>query len=75
MTKNTQEMIDAVFGDPIQVKKFSHPKKDKAICEMRLTGAYWHEIAKRYKVSETYCRLCVRKVDRIYKLFIEGEQT
>lgn len=66
----TQEMIDSVFADPKLLKKFSHPRKDKHICERRLAGELWHDIAKRCRMSEYYCRQVLRKVDRLYKVFI-----
>lgn len=67
----TQEMIDAVFDDPKLRKKIKNPKKAKKVCEMRLTGAFYTDIGKKHKVSQYYCVQCVRKVDRLYVLFVE----
>ena len=68
----TQKMIDSVFADPKFRKKFSHPRKDKAICEMRLAGAYYADIAKRYGVSSFYCREVIRRVVRLYTVFMSS---
>lgn len=69
----TQEMIDSVFSNKTYRKKFTHPRRDKAICEMRLGGAKYADIGKRFKASESSCMQCVRKVVRIYRVFLEGE--
>lgn len=71
----TQQMIDAVFSNDQCRRKFTHPYKDKSICEMRLTGAIYTDVGKEYGVSQYYCIQCVRKVARLYTMFIEGEQT
>lgn len=73
MVQITQEMIDSVFSAPNLRRKFTHPRKDKAICEMRLTGMIYTDIGKRYGKSQYYCIQIVRKVLRLYKLFVEGE--
>lgn len=69
----TQEMIDGVFSNKSCRRRFAHPRKAKAICETRLTGAIYSDIGKKYKVSSTYCIECVRTVERLYKLFIEDD--
>lgn len=74
-TQITQQMIDAVFSNEKFRRKFTHPRKDKAICEMRLTGAIYTDISKRFKMSHYYCIKIVRRVVRLYRVFIEGEQT
>ncbi len=71
----TQEMIDTVFSKKDLRNKFTHPRKDKAICEMRLSEMIYTDIAKRYKVSQFYVIQCVRRVARLYRVFVEGEQT
>ena len=74
MVEITQKMIDAVFADDEQRKKFENPKKAKAVCEMRLAGVIYKEIAKKSKMSEYFCMQSVRKVVRLYRIFIEGEE-
>ena len=69
----TQQMIDAVFSNENCLRKFTHPKRDKAICEMRLTGTIYTDIAKRFNTSQYYCIQCVRKAERLYRVFVEGE--
>lgn len=71
-TKNqvTQQMIDTVFSDQKFRKKFTHPRKDKSICQMRSNNAGYSEIAKRYRMSKFYCRQCVERVVRLYRVFI-----
>ena len=66
----TQKMIDSVFSEPKFRKKFSHPLKDKHICEMRVNGAIYKDIAKRYRMSEYYCKQTVARVARIYTVFL-----
>lgn len=72
--KITQEMIDAVFlHENCLRRKFADPKRDKAICEARLTGAIYSDIARQFKKSQYHCIQCVKKVERLYRVFIEGE--
>ena len=68
--KITPDMIDSVFSDPKLIKKFTHPRKDKHICEMRLAGAYFSDIAKRCRKSEYYCRQVIQRVVRLYQVFL-----
>lgn len=70
----TQQMIDAVFSNANLLRKFPHPKRDKEICEMRLTAAIYTDIAKRFNVSQYHCIKCVKKVERLYRVFVEGEE-
>jgi hypothetical protein len=70
----TQTMIDAVFSDPQLRNKFPNPQEAQAICEMRLTGATYDEIGKKYEVSGGHCGRVVRKLNWIYKLFCEENQ-
>ena len=66
----TRQMVDSVFSDPKFRKKFIHLRKDKAICEMRLAGGTYADIAKRYRVSTFYCMEVIRRVARIYTVFL-----
>lgn len=66
-----QTTIDAVFADRRLRKKFTHPRVDKAICEERMAGAMWKDIAKRHRRSCFYCREVTRRVMRLYVLFVE----
>ena len=68
----TQQMIDSVFSDPKFCKKFPNPRKAKSMCEMRLTGASYEDIGKRFKMSETTPLVYVNRVVRLYRVFIEG---
>ena len=68
----TQEMIDAVFSDPKLKKKFTRPRKAKAVCEARLAGNIYSDISKRYGVSNFFCTQSVYKVVRLYTVFVEG---
>jgi hypothetical protein len=72
VVKITQEMIDAVFSDPKYRGRFTNPKKAKEVCEMRLAGAIYTDIAKRVEKSHYYCIQTVHKVERLYTVFIEG---
>ena len=69
----TQEMIDAVFGDPILRKKFNKPDRAKRICEIRLTGATYAEIEKECNLAGTHCREVINKLIWIYQLFKEDK--
>lgn len=71
----TQEMIDAVFADPILRQRFTDPEKAKAICEARLqTGAALTKIGKAHGVSTWYCCDTIRRVKRLYIMnFEEGD--
>ena len=73
MVQITQEMIDSVFSNDELRRKFTHQRKDKAICEMRLKGELYADISKKHKMSKFYCSQCVRRVVRLYRVFIEGE--
>ena len=72
MGQVTQEMIESVFSNPKFRKKFIHPRKDKAICEMRLAGGLYADIAKKYGVSTFYCREVIRRAVRIYTVFMSS---
>lgn len=69
-TPITQEMIDAVFSDPRFRCKFPAPKTAQSVCQMRLTGAKFKDVAKRHKVSEYYCTQAVDKCVRLYTVFL-----
>lgn len=71
-TPITREMIDSVFSDQYLCKRFTNPRKDKAICEMRLSGAIYTDIGKRYRKSQTYCLRVVRKAVLLYTVFIKA---
>ena len=66
----TQAAIAAVFADARYRRKFTSPKRDKAICEERLAGAMWKVIAKKHEKSEYYCQEVVRRAKRLYAVFI-----
>ena len=66
----TQRIIDSVFADERLRKKFTHPRMDKAICEERMRGDLWKDIAKRHKRSCFYCREVTRRVMRLYKIWL-----
>ena len=67
----TQEMIDVVFSDPKLCKKFPRPQIAKRVCEMRVAGVVYAEIAKRCKASNYYCMQTVDKVVRLFTVFVE----
>lgn len=66
----TQKMIDSVFADEGLRKKFTHPRMDKAICEERMRGDLWKDIAKRHRRSCFYCREVTRRVMRLYQIWL-----
>lgn len=66
----TQAAIDAVFADERYRRKFTSPRRDKAICEERLAGVMWKVIARKHKKSEYYCREVTRRAKRLYEVFI-----
>ena len=68
----TQEMVDAVFSDPKLKKRFKQPRKAQSVCEARLAGDIYADIAKRFKVSNYFCIQSVYKVARLYTVFVEG---
>ena len=70
-TQITQEMIDAVFSDTKLLKRFPRPQMAKAVCEMRVAGETYADIATRCKASNYYCMQAVDKVVRLYTVFIE----
>lgn len=72
MVQITQHMIDSVFSAPNLRRKFTNPRKDKAICEMRLSGAIYTDIGKRYRKSQSYCLRVVRKAVLLYTVFIKA---
>lgn len=69
----TREMVEAVFSKPYFIKKFPDAKKAREVCEMRLTGATYKEIAKRFGVSGYYVVHIVDKVVRLYLVFLKEE--
>ncbi len=71
----TQEMIDAVFGNPNLRKKFGNPDRAKRICELRLTGATYKEIEHEVKLAGGNCRLDVSKLVWVYQLYVEEDKT
>ncbi len=73
--KVTQKMIDAVFANEKLRRQFPNPERAKAICDARLGGNRYTDIGIQYGVSQYTCIQCVRKVIRLYRIFIEGEQT
>ncbi|MBP3667421.1 MAG: hypothetical protein J6K29_10295 [Clostridia bacterium] len=66
----TQAAIDAVFADERYRRKFTSPRRDKAICEERMAGMMWKDIARKHKKSEYYCREVTRRAKRLYEVFI-----
>lgn len=70
-TQITQEMIDAVFSDPKLCKKFPRPQIAKSVCDLRVAGVAYAEIAKRCKASNYYCMQTVDKVVRLFTVFVE----
>jgi transposase-like protein len=70
----TREMVDAVFSKPQFLNKFPDAEKAREVCEMRLAGATYKEIAKRFGVSEYYGVHIVDKVVRLYMVFLAGER-
>ena len=69
-----QEMIEAVFGNKKLRRRFTNPKRDKAICELRAQGVIYDEIAERFGVSQATCIRLARKVVLLYRVFIEREE-
>ena len=67
----THDVIDAVFSQPSLVKKFSHPRKDRRICEERANGENLNAIGKRHKQSATYCGRIVRRAIMLHALYVE----
>jgi hypothetical protein len=70
----TQEMVDAVFGDPILCKKFKNPELSKRVCELRLTGLTFKEVEKVCKLPHNIAYSHVYKLKWIYQLFSEDKQ-
>lgn len=67
----TQAAIYAVFADERYRKRFRSPRRDKAICEERLAGWMWKDIARKHKKSECYCREVAARAKRLYRIFLE----
>lgn len=68
----THDVIDAVFNNPSLAKKFSHPRKDRRICEARANGDKLSVIGKRNKTSATECGRIVRRAILLHALYVEG---
>lgn len=71
----THEVINAVFGDPSLAKKFSHPRKDRRICEARANGDKLSAIGKRHKTSAAECGRIVRRAILLHALYVEEVMT
>lgn len=67
----TKQIIDAVFSDPRLAGRFLCPKSAKAICELRLTGEPYTEIAKKTGRSAYFSRDCVYKTVFYYRVYLE----
>lgn len=63
----TKEAIEYALGE--QRKRFIYPDKVKTICEMRLSGKSYIDIADAVMLSPSRCREYVEKVCRIYACY------
>ena len=71
MADLTREAVDWVFTCS-DVTRFGQPERIKKLCEMRLQGITYAEIAKKLNINATYASNCVQKVARAYERFLKG---
>ena len=67
-------IIDSIFSNPLFRRKFDNPRLAESICKMRADGMMYAHISKKVKVSQFTCIECVRKVVRLYRVFVEGNK-
>ena len=71
----TKEKVDEVLKLDLGRHKFKNPRKVRAICKMRTTGANYTEIGKKYGLSSNRVREIVRRVEHLYRIYIENGST
>lgn len=67
----TREKIDNVLMLDLGRHRFKDPEKIRAVCYMKLTGATFAEIGQKYNLSGNRCQEIVRRVENLYRLYIE----
>ena len=66
--KLTQEMIDYIFNE---TNHFQSKGRNRDICEMRLNGASYEEIAKKYNLTAGRCNYICNKVATLYRIHLD----